>query len=122
MAELFGREGELAEICVFLDGAEGARALVVAGGPGIGKTALWSEGLEEARRRGLRATATRPSEAEAALPFAALIDLLSDLADEALPAPARPAGAGARVRAAPRRAGPLRGHAPPGLGRRPSGP
>ncbi len=59
---------------------------MVAGGPGIGKTALWSEGLEEARRRGLRTTTTRPSEAEAALPFAALIDLLSDLADEALPA------------------------------------
>jgi tetratricopeptide (TPR) repeat protein len=86
MAELFGREGELAEIRAFLDGAEGARALVIAGGPGIGKTALWSEGLEEARRGGLRATTTRPSQAEAALPFAALIDLLSELADEALPA------------------------------------
>jgi predicted ATPase len=86
MAELFGREGGLAEIRAFLDGAGGARALVIAGGPGIGKTALWSEGLEEARRGGLRATTTRPSEAEAALPFAALIDLLSDLADEVLPA------------------------------------
>ena len=86
MAELFGREGELTEICAFLDGAEAPRALVIAGGPGIGKTALWSEGLEEARRRGLRTSATRPSEAEAALPFAALIDLLSDLADDALPA------------------------------------
>ena len=86
MAELFGRQGELTEICAFLDGAEAPRALVIAGGPGIGKTALWSEGLEEARRRGLRTSATRPSEAEAALPFAALIDLLSDLADDALPA------------------------------------
>jgi DNA-binding CsgD family transcriptional regulator len=86
MAELFGREGELAQIRAFVDGAEGARALVVAGGTGIGKTALWSEGLDEARRRGLRTTTTRPSEAEAVLPFAALIDLLSDLADEALPA------------------------------------
>ena len=80
---------------------------MVAGGPGIGKTALWSEGLEEARRRGLRTTATRPSEAEAALPFAALIDLLSDLADEVLPALPAPAGAGARLGPAPRRAGPL---------------
>ncbi|MEZ0284414.1 MAG: AAA family ATPase, partial [Thermoleophilia bacterium] len=86
MAELFGRQGELTEICAFLDGAEAPSALVIAGGPGIGKTALWSEGLEEARRRGLRTSATRPSEAEAALPFAALIDLLSDLADDALPA------------------------------------
>jgi DNA-binding CsgD family transcriptional regulator/tetratricopeptide (TPR) repeat protein len=90
MAELFGREGELAEIRAFLDGAEGVRALLVAGGPGIGKTALWSEGLEQARRRGLRTTATRPSQAEAALPFAALIDLLSELADEALPALSTP--------------------------------
>ncbi|HVG99397.1 MAG TPA: ATP-binding protein, partial [Miltoncostaeaceae bacterium] len=90
MAELFGREGELAEIRAFLDGAEGTRALVVAGGPGIGKTALWTRGLEEARRRGLRTTATRPAEAEAALPFAALIDLLSELADEVLPALAAP--------------------------------
>jgi DNA-binding CsgD family transcriptional regulator len=90
MADLFGREGELAEIRAFLDAAGGARALVVAGGAGIGKTALWSEGLEEARRRGLRTTATRPSEAEAALPFAALIDLLSELADEVLPALAAP--------------------------------
>ena len=86
MAELFGRQGELTEICAFLDGAEAPRAVVIAGGPGIGKTALWSEGLEEARRRGLRTSATRPSEAEAALPFAALIDLLWDLADDALPA------------------------------------
>ena len=86
MAELFGRDGELAEIGAFLDGAEGSSALLIAGGPGIGKTALWSEGLEEARARGLRTTVTRPSEAEAVLPFAALIDLLSDLADEALPA------------------------------------
>src|SRR5687767_2927592 len=86
MAELFGREGELTEIRAFLGGAEAPRALVIAGGPGIGKTALWSEGLEEARRRGLRTSATRPSQAEAALPFAALIDLLSDLADDALPA------------------------------------
>ena len=37
-----------------------------------------------------RTTTTRPSEAEAALPFAALIDLLSDLADEALPALSAP--------------------------------
>ncbi len=51
---LVGREPELAQIREFLAGA-GTRTLVLTGGPGIGKTALWEAGIDVARRLGLRA-------------------------------------------------------------------
>ena len=71
----------------FLDRAlEGPRSLVLEGEAGIGKTTLWLEGLERARDVGFRVLRARPSQAETALPFAALADLiepaLADIVDE----------------------------------------
>jgi DNA-binding CsgD family transcriptional regulator/tetratricopeptide (TPR) repeat protein len=87
-----GREPELALLLAFLDRPDGARALALYGGPGIGKTTLWEAAIAVARGSGCRVLAARASGAEARLAFAAVIDLLDDVgADEldALPAPQR---------------------------------
>jgi predicted ATPase len=81
---LIGRDAELAAVESFLDAVPTGAALELAGDPGIGKTALWSEACERARRRGYRVLASRPGESETALAYAALGDLLEDVLDEAL--------------------------------------
>jgi DNA-binding CsgD family transcriptional regulator len=91
-APIVGREAELATVrdAVTRD----AGALVLTGGPGIGKTTLWEAGLALARDRGTRALVVRPSAAETRLPFAALIDLCDGVGPAALaglPAPQRAA-------------------------------
>jgi DNA-binding NarL/FixJ family response regulator len=73
--DVVGREPQLAAIDAFLAAGRPNRALVVTGGPGIGKTTLWEAGVATARERGLRALSARPSDAEARPAFAALIDL-----------------------------------------------
>ena len=60
----------------FLDFAGPVRALVLAGGPGIGKTMLWEAGVALAGERGLRVLSTRPRDAEMHLSLAGLGDLL----------------------------------------------
>src|SRR5436190_4714068 len=90
--ELVGREEELAAIDAFLDrAAAGPAALLIEGEAGIGKTALWATGVERARERGFRVLLARPAEAERALSFAALSDVLADVHDEIarLPLPQR---------------------------------
>ena len=86
-----GRERELAALRAFLRDDDGQRGtLVLSGGPGIGKTTLWEAGVEEARATALRVLSARPSDAEARLVFAALIDLLDGVGSdelERLPAP-----------------------------------
>ena len=70
------------------------RALVLTGGPGVGKTSLWEAGVEAARGRGLRVLRASASGAETQLSFAALIDLLDGIDLEAidgLPPPQRQA-------------------------------
>ena len=87
---VIGREGELNLIEAWLDAAEpGARALLLQGEAGIGKTTIWHAALDAADRRGHRLVVTRPTEAEARLPFAGLNDLFGDLLDAgpALPPP-----------------------------------
>jgi DNA-binding CsgD family transcriptional regulator len=99
-----GREPELALLRDFLERGDHARALVLLGGPGIGKTTLWEAGIEAARRRNLRVLSTRASGAPARLAFAALIDLLDEVGAEeldALPAPQRRALGVAVLRADP---------------------
>jgi DNA-binding CsgD family transcriptional regulator len=81
---LVGRDAELVAVESFLDAVPAGAALELAGDPGIGKTALWSEACERARRRGYRVLASRPGEFETALAYAALGDLLEDVLDEAL--------------------------------------
>ncbi|HEY6608423.1 MAG TPA: AAA family ATPase [Candidatus Limnocylindria bacterium] len=79
---MIGREGELRLVESFLDAAgPGARGLVIDGEAGIGKTTIWHAALESAARRGYRVTITRPTEAEARLPFAGLNDLFGALVD-----------------------------------------
>ena len=48
------------------------RALVLTGGPGVGKTSLWEAGVEAATGRGLRVLRASGSGAETQLSFAAL--------------------------------------------------
>jgi DNA-binding NarL/FixJ family response regulator len=99
-----GREQELAVLHAFLGADRPQRALVLTGGPGIGKTTLWETGLELARRQHLRVLSARPSDAEARLAFAALIDLFDGVATDelsGLPLPQRQALEVALLRAAP---------------------
>ena len=80
-----GRDREFAAVPTFLDGIEGRSGVLQFAGPaGIGKTTLWEEAVAAARARGHRVVVARPTEVETALAFAALNDLLGDLADDGL--------------------------------------
>jgi DNA-binding CsgD family transcriptional regulator/tetratricopeptide (TPR) repeat protein len=111
MPEVIGREPELAVLEEFLDRDTPRRALLLTGGPGIGKTALWERGLRLARDRGSRVLAARPSGAEAELSFAGLFDLLEGIdigSLGGLPVPQRRALEAALLRAEPMDAAPER--------------
>ena len=89
---LVGRTSELGEVERFLAPGSAARALVLCGEPGIGKTTVWEAGVELARARGFAALCARASEAEARLSFAGLADLLEATGPDVLtglPAPQR---------------------------------
>jgi DNA-binding CsgD family transcriptional regulator len=101
---LVGREPELAMLGEFLGAGSPALALVLTGGPGVGKTALWEAGVRRARGQGMRVLAARPSEAEAQLSLAALFDLLDGIdvgALDKVPAPQRQALETVLLRAEP---------------------
>ena len=86
-AELVGRDAELEVVRHYLDLlAAGPAGLVIRGEPGIGKTSVWSTAIEMASERGARVLTARPVEAELALGYAALGDLLQGIADEVMPA------------------------------------
>src|SRR4051794_11892570 len=95
MGVVVGRDRELAEIETFLE-AEGefARALLIEGEAGIGKTTVWRAAIQVAREHGFEVLASTSAEAEARLSFTAVRDLLDsafdEIADE-LPAPQRQA-------------------------------
>lgn len=83
---VIGRERELRLVEAFLDTAgSGTHALLLSGEAGIGKTTVWHAGLDGATERGYRVLVTRPTEAEARIPFAALNDLFGELLDMAPP-------------------------------------
>jgi len=106
-ANIVGRGTELAALRAFVDGPD--RTLVLAGGPGIGKTTLWEAGLAAARELGARVLAARTSGAEARPPFAGLIDLLDGVGGDELaqlPPPQRRALEVALLRAEPTAAPP----------------
>ncbi|HET9997894.1 MAG TPA: AAA family ATPase, partial [Nocardioides sp.] len=88
---LVAREGELEAIRALLRGDRAdARALVLEGDPGVGKTSLWERGVAWAREDGRRVLVARASEDEGGLPFAGLIDLFDAVTSEelgAVPAP-----------------------------------
>jgi len=83
--EVVGRESEVGSVHDFLEAVSGGPiALLIEGELGIGKTTLWREGIAEAGERGMQVLTSRPVEAEIALPFAVLGDLLGDVPDAVL--------------------------------------
>ena len=77
---LVGRQAQLARVESFLDETRaGLRALALTGPAGIGKTAVWQEGVRGAEERGFRVLTARPTGAEATLSFAGLADLVSSV-------------------------------------------
>jgi hypothetical protein len=102
--QIVGREAELAALDTFVGSGRASEALVLTGGPGIGKTTLWEAGVELARQRGLRVLSARGSDSETQLSFAALIDLLDGVGREelvSLPLPQLHALEAALLRAEP---------------------
>jgi DNA-binding CsgD family transcriptional regulator len=102
---MVGRDAEVAEVGAFLDGTRvGARALILEGEPGIGKTTLWNAGIGLADRRGIEVLSARPVESVARLAFSVLTDLFERVPEAAfagLPAPQRRALDAALLRAEP---------------------
>ena len=108
-AILVGREQDVAVALESLELlAAGPSALAIEGEAGIGKSALWQLAVGAAREHGLRVLEARPSEAERALSYAALGDLLRPALDaiEGLPEPQRRALEVALLVADPDGAGP----------------
>ncbi|HET6736657.1 ATP-binding protein [Mycobacterium sp.] len=96
------RSEEAAAISDFLAAAAtGPAALVVEGEPGIGKTKLWSETVDQAIEHGFHVLSACPGEAESVYGYASLADLLAGV-DAAvfavLPKPQRLALDGFRLR------------------------
>jgi DNA-binding CsgD family transcriptional regulator len=84
--QLIARDRELSILRDALDAARaGARAVVLEGEAGVGKTAIWRRALEAAAEQGFRILTSAPASAEARLAFAALGDLLDLEVDAALP-------------------------------------
>jgi DNA-binding CsgD family transcriptional regulator len=84
---IVGREEELAGVRSFVEQTEGVTAaLVLEGEPGIGKSTLWSAGVDQARERGFRVLSSRPAEAEHGLAHAGLGDLFDGALEDVLPA------------------------------------
>ena len=83
--ELIGRDEEQAAVVDFLKAVQaGPRVLQLEGEAGIGKTSLWKAALSSATLAGYRILSAAPTEAESALPYAVLGDLLDPIPDEAL--------------------------------------
>src|SRR3954463_4636902 len=82
---VYRRDAELAAVHGLLaDPGAGARALVLVGEAGIGKTTLWTSGVEAARAGGWTVLTTRGAPEESGLSFAGLMDLMETLPDSLL--------------------------------------
>src|SRR5687767_15700078 len=89
-AQPIGRDAELSTLYGFLDRVERLPgAILLDGEPGVGKTTLVDAAVSGAEERAYRILACGPAEAEVALSFSALRDLLDpafdDVADELRP-------------------------------------
>ncbi len=81
-----GRERELAAVGRWLgDVPDGCAGLLITGEPGIGKTTLWGAAIERSHDLGATVLTARAVESELPLGFAALGDLLGEVADDVLP-------------------------------------
>src|SRR5262245_24986464 len=88
---LIGRREELAAVEDLLDvPGTGPTAALLEGEAGIGKTAVWREGVERARGRGFQVLLARPTGSEVRLSFATLGDLIGPAAADVLPGLAAP--------------------------------
>lgn len=87
VSEIVGRDAELASLRAFVDRdeADGAKALVLEGEAGIGKSTLWLAAVEYARAQGLQVLSSRPSEPERGLAYVGLGDLFETTIDDVLP-------------------------------------
>jgi DNA-binding CsgD family transcriptional regulator len=75
-AHLEAREVERERLDAFVAALpDGARALLLRGEAGIGKTALWRLALERCGEAGIRVLLTRPAEEDMAFGLAAIVDL-----------------------------------------------
>lgn len=82
--EVIGRAAELESIGGFLrDARTGSEGLVLHGAAGIGKTALWTEAVDQAQELGFTVLRTAPAETERSLVLGGLIDILSGIASPA---------------------------------------
>ncbi|HVW46169.1 MAG TPA: LuxR family transcriptional regulator [Solirubrobacterales bacterium] len=80
--DLVGRESEIVAVGEALARAGGGLAgCLLSGPPGIGKTTVWREGVEQARPGGRRLLVTRPAEPEVRLAYSGLADLLDGVGD-----------------------------------------
>jgi DNA-binding CsgD family transcriptional regulator len=89
--EIVGRDAELQAVLEALATSAPA-GIVLEGEAGIGKTAVWERGIDEAADRGMRVLVTRPVEAETGLSYAGLGDVVGPLMEELpddFPAPQR---------------------------------
>lgn len=78
--ELVGRDSELEAAEVFAESlAAGPAALVIGGGAGMGKTAVWQAAADAAEELGIRVLRTRCAEVEMPIAFGHLSDLLGDV-------------------------------------------
>ena len=82
---ILGRDSELARLETQLESLPtGPVRLLIEGEAGIGKTTVLLGGIAAAEGRGYRVLETRPAEADGALPWSGLGDLLADVPDDAL--------------------------------------
>ena len=81
LGSIVGRERELSVARQFVSDAVagGPASLVLEGVAGIGKTAIWSRVVQDARAEGVAVRVCRCSESDAAFAFAGLADLLDGL-------------------------------------------
>jgi DNA-binding CsgD family transcriptional regulator len=83
--EVYGREAESRTVAAFLDAARmGPTALLIEGPAGIGKTTLWIELQAGATSRDYLLLSCRPTEAESAIAFLGVGDLLEKVPSEAV--------------------------------------
>ena len=84
--EIIGRREELLALEAFLEAVPaGGQALLLEGDAGIGKSALWSEGLRLARERSFRMLTARTTRSETQVAFATVGDLLAPALEAMLP-------------------------------------
>jgi len=84
--EIIGRREELLALGEFLAAVPaGGPALLFEGDAGIGKTALWQEGVRLACERGFRVLTARATHSEIRTAFATVADLFAPALDETLP-------------------------------------